>query len=164
MAKLGRKGRSRPKPVMNVTPLVDVVLVLLIIFMIVIPAMEEGLNLEMPGIFNVDPERESEFEPFILTLTGDGMLMFEGLAIQREDVEEHLRRASRREPDRKLVLRGDERARYGDVRDLYGVVQNVGFPGVQLRVNERRRDSGEEEPSAARSVIDESALARSGEN
>ena len=51
VATLGRKGRrTSPRPHMNVTPLVDVVLVLLIIFMVVIPAMEEGLDLEVPAV------------------------------------------------------------------------------------------------------------------
>ena len=46
------------RPVMNVTPLVDVVLVLLIIFMVVIPALEQGLNIEIPGITNTDDKKE----------------------------------------------------------------------------------------------------------
>ena len=58
MASLGRKSKERPKPVMNVTPLVDVVLVLLIIFMIVIPAMQQGMNIEIPTMLNTDEDRD----------------------------------------------------------------------------------------------------------
>ncbi len=50
------RSSFRPQPVMNVTPLVDVVLVLLIIFMVVIPMMEKTAPVDLPSIFNADPE------------------------------------------------------------------------------------------------------------
>jgi biopolymer transport protein ExbD len=120
---------------MNVTPLVDVVLVLLIIFMIVIPAMEEGLNLEVPGIANVDDKSDKTDDAFLLTLTRDGDILFDESRVTREDLEELLKARTRREPSRRLVLRADGRLPYADVRELYAKVQGVGFPGVSLRVN-----------------------------
>ncbi|CAG1773218.1 Biopolymer transport protein ExbD [uncultured bacterium] len=145
MASLSRKGGlGRPRPQMNVTPLVDVVLVLLIIFMIVIPALEEGLNLEVPSISNVDEQRagEEQLEPFLLSVTSDGSLYLDERRLPLEGYEEHLRAAHRREPARRLVLRGDREARYAAVRSVFANVQRVGFPGVSLRVN--RRDDGQE--------------------
>jgi biopolymer transport protein TolR len=53
-----------------------------------------------------------------------------------------LRSASRREPARKLVLRADVGVPYGKIRPLYRVVQEVGFPGVNLRVNQQRPERG----------------------
>jgi biopolymer transport protein TolR len=136
MASLSRKGsRGRPKPHMNVTPLVDVVLVLLIIFMIVIPAMEEGLELEVPAAQNPDETREEDMpEPFMLAVTRDGGVYWMERPISERELSSELTRAHAREPRRRLVLRGDRSARYGQVRRLFEQAQGVGFPGISLRV------------------------------
>ena len=130
--------RGRSRPVMNVTPLVDVVLVLLIIFMVVIPAMEQGLNVVVPGIFNVDEKAEDKAKPFMLSLTSDGKIYLEEDNVPPAALEGRLRQASRREPNRRLVLRGDNAVPYAKVRSVYRSVQEVGFPGVSLRVNHRK--------------------------
>jgi len=130
------RTKYRPAPVMNVTPLVDVVLVLLIIFMVVIPAMEKSAQVDLPSIFNVDPEAKSKTDPFTLSLTTDGSMFFEQDALAPEDFVAKLRAANEREPSRRLVLRADRKAPYGEVRKLFKACQDVGFPGVSLRVNE----------------------------
>ena len=135
MAKLGDKG-SRPKPVMNVTPLVDVVLVLLIIFMVVIPMMEQAAQVELPSITNVDAESRGNADPFTLSITRDGSLFFEDEMLPVADLQSRLRRANRREPFRRLVLRADKRVQYAHVRGLFGICQGIGFPGVSLSVSE----------------------------
>jgi biopolymer transport protein TolR len=132
--------KYRPAPVMNVTPLVDVVLVLLIIFMVVIPAMEKSAQVELPSIFNVDPEAKSKTDPFTLSLTSDGAMFLEQDQLSPETFEAKLREANEREPSRRLVLRADRTAHYGDVRKLFKACQEVGFPGVSLRVNELKGD------------------------
>jgi biopolymer transport protein ExbD/biopolymer transport protein TolR len=130
------RSKYRPAPVMNVTPLVDVVLVLLIIFMVVIPAMEKSAQVDLPSIFNVDPEAKSKTDPFTLSLTTDGTMYFEQEPLSQEQFLTTLRAAQEREPSRRLVLRADRKAHYGDVRKLFQACQEVGFPGVSLRVNE----------------------------
>jgi biopolymer transport protein ExbD len=128
----------RARPSMNVTPLVDVVLVLLIIFMVVIPAMEQAVEVQVPGIHNVDEKSESNNKPWMLSLTSQGELYLEEERIPPGQVKARLEKASRSEPNRRIVLRGDKQVAYGDVRRVYRVVQEVGFPGVSLRVNQRR--------------------------
>jgi biopolymer transport protein ExbD len=130
------RSKYRPAPVMNVTPLVDVVLVLLIIFMVVIPAMEKSAQVDLPSIFNVDPEAKSKTDPFTLSLTTDGSMFFEQEQLSEADFATTLRAANDREPSRRLVLRADRKAPYGKVRKLFKTCQDVGFPGVSLRVNE----------------------------
>ncbi len=141
MASLSRKGnRGRPKPHMNVTPLVDVVLVLLIIFMIVIPAMQESLDLEVPAVTNPDETREEEMpEPWMLAITRGGQVYFQERPVER-DLVAQLQAAHAREPRRRLVLRGDRGARYADVRELFEQAQGVGFPGISLRVAHREME------------------------
>jgi len=132
------RAAYRPKPVMNVTPLVDVVLVLLIIFMVVIPMMGQSAAVVLPSIFNVDPEAKGKTDPFTLSLTSDGTMYFEKEQLTPEHFLDTLREANRREPTRRLVLRADQAARYGDVRKLFKNCQELGFPGLSLRVNERK--------------------------
>jgi biopolymer transport protein TolR len=131
--------KHRPSPVMNVTPLVDVVLVLLIIFMVVIPAMEKSAQVELPSIFNVDSEAKSKTDPFTLSLTTDGSMFFEQEALSEGDFVKELEAAREREPQRRLVVRVDRAAKYGDARKLFKACQDIGFPGVSLRVNELKK-------------------------
>ena len=63
-----RRKAARPQPAMNVTPLVDVVLVLLIIFMVVVPAMEKSSQIGLPAIYNVDPEPKGRTDPWTLNV------------------------------------------------------------------------------------------------
>lgn len=135
MRTLARVG-NRPQPVMNVTPLVDVVLVLLIIFMVVIPMMEKNAKVDLPGIFNVDPERKGGSDPYTLSLTRDGTMFLEQERLGPDDFEAKLRAANERDKKKRLLLRADRDANYGDVRLLFSKVQNIGFPGISLRVNE----------------------------
>jgi biopolymer transport protein ExbD len=127
---------------MNVTPLVDVVLVLLIIFMLVIPAMEKYARVELPSIFNVDPDAKGKSDPFTLSVTTDGSMYFEDRKIKPELFIAALRKANQREPRRRLLLRADRAAHYGDVRQLFKSCQEVGFPGISLRVNQVKADRG----------------------
>jgi biopolymer transport protein ExbD len=134
------KGKGyRARPVMNVTPLVDVVLVLLIIFMVVIPALEQGLQIQIPGITHVD-EKKSTAEPFALSITKDGGIYFEDEQIPLDKIQARLRAAVRKEPGRRILLRGDKEAPYAQVRRLYRMAQEVGFPGVSLKVNHRQEE------------------------
>ena len=132
---------SRPRPVMNVTPLVDVVLVLLIIFMLVVPALEQAVRVELPSVANADEEARGRADPFTLAVDRRGRMYLEDAPLDPEELEAHLRRANAAEPARRLLLRADREARYGDVRRLYAICQRIGFPGVSLRVNQRGNDA-----------------------
>jgi biopolymer transport protein TolR len=129
---LSRKKKGKVKPEMNVTPLVDVVLVLLIIFMVILPATVSDLNVEMPKIENPDKERD-EPEPYVLTVDADGRLYLDDYVVERNKLADHLRAAAANDPTKKLVLVGDQRLTYGKVRDIMAIVQDVGFPGLNLR-------------------------------
>ena len=145
MASLGRKGgRARPRPHMNVTPLVDVVLVLLIIFMIVIPAMEEGLDLEVPVVTNPDEGDEGD-DPVMLAITAGGRVYVDERPVEDAALETTLHAAHRRRPRSRLLLRGDRGVSYGQVRELFARAQSVGFPGVSLRVSHQEADRREGE-------------------
>jgi biopolymer transport protein ExbD len=118
---------------MNVTPLVDVVLVLLIIFMVILPAAVSELNLELAKIENPDKNSDEENEPYVVSIDAEGKVYFDDYAVSRKDLSGHLRNAAAADPTKKLVLVGDHRLTYDEVRDVMAIVQDVGFPGVNLR-------------------------------
>jgi biopolymer transport protein TolR len=133
------RSSYRPKPAMNVTPLVDVVLVLLIIFMVVVPMMDKT-PIDLPSIFHVDAEAKGKTDPFTLSLGSDGAMFFESEPLDQQRFKDRLTQALEREPERRLILRADRSAMYGAVRKLFKTCQEIGFPGISLRVNERKID------------------------
>ena len=133
-----KRTSSRATPVMNVTPLVDVVLVLLIIFMVVIPAMQKGAQIDLPSIFHVDEESKGRADPVNLSLTRDGQIHLDTEVLAEATVEPRLREIHEAEPLRRVVLKGDRGVRYEEARTLFALCQKIGFPGVSLQVNERR--------------------------
>jgi biopolymer transport protein TolR len=128
---------KRPKPAMNVTPLVDVVLVLLIIFMIVIPAMEHNAQVELPNILHTDEEPEGGTDPVTVSLTPDGRLFLEDAEVPEAELLVQLEAIHTSAPRRRVILRADRTMDYGEVRTVFAHVRSIGFPGVSLRVGER---------------------------
>ena len=140
MSSLSRKKRESVKPEMNVTPLVDVVLVLLIIFMVILPAAVSDQKLELAKLENPDEERYGEPDPSVLSIDVDGRRSLDDYGVTRDQLGAHLRAANANDPNKKLVLRGDHRLTYDKVRDVMAIVQNVGFPGVALRATKAALD------------------------
>ena len=144
MAFASRKTKGRPRPVMNVTPLVDVVLVLLIIFMVVLPAMDEQIELELPSLVQADEAADEEPNAFTLAIDADGALYLDQVPVPANALEGTLRAAHRSNLAKKLILRGDRSLSYLAVRSIFKAAQQIGFPGVLLRVNERQGASSSE--------------------
>ncbi len=130
-------------PEINVTPLVDVVLVLLIIFMVVTPQMESGANLQLPVMSHPDKaDMETQTtEPTILSLTKDGSLYFNKLPIEEGQLTSALQSFHDQKPEDRIVLKADREAGYGKVRALFKKCQLIGFPGVSLQVIDRANQS-----------------------
>jgi len=135
-----RRARVVVEPDMNVTPLVDVVLVLLIIFMVVAPQLEQDLPVNLPGIFNVDPEVEGNLNPLKVSMAQPGQYHIDEQQFDLEGVLGYLREQSSLEPRRRLLLRADASLQYGDIRQFMSRVQAMGFPGLNFMVGERHRE------------------------
>ncbi len=133
MSSGGGSGK-KPAPVMNVTPLVDIVLVLLIIFMVVLPNQEKGAAVDVPTL-DMGEDDPEDGEPFTLSIDRDGRMFFEASELVPDRLAEQLDAAHATEIDRKIMLRVDRNTDYGTVRTLFKIAQTVGFPGVMLRVN-----------------------------
>jgi biopolymer transport protein TolR len=123
-------------PEINVTPLVDVVLVLLIIFMVVIPQLEAGAAIDPPSAHNPDRKTDVETDAITVSVTLHGEVLLDRQPIARADLVPRLRLLRARQPARPLRIKGDRRARYDVVRKVFRDCQSVGFPGVALEVGE----------------------------
>jgi biopolymer transport protein ExbD len=124
---------------MNVTPLVDVVLVLLIIFMVVAPQLDQDLPVNLPGIFNVDPEVEGNMNPFKVSVAQPNEFHVDEQQYDLEGVLQLLVTQHSAEPDRRLLLRADADLKYGSIREFMARVQQIGFPGLNFMVGEKHR-------------------------
>jgi biopolymer transport protein TolR len=131
------KRRKGVAPDINITPLVDVVLVLLIIFMVVTPQLEAGEAVELPVIGNPDPKVKSKLDPITLTYTLSGKYFLEKDQLDEPSLRERLVNEHQTHPDRRLVLKGDRSIPYGRMRELFATCKDVGFPGVSLVVGEK---------------------------
>ena len=128
---------------MNVTPLVDVVLVLLIIFMVVAPRLDQDVQVNRPGIFNPDPDTDASVEPLKVSVAKAGEYYIDEHKYDLDGAIENLSAAHAADPLRRLVLRADAKLTYGQVRDIFNRSQQVGFPGIALMVGERKAPATE---------------------
>jgi biopolymer transport protein TolR len=133
---VGGSGKG-VKAEINITPLVDVVLVLLIIFMVVTPMLQRGKDVHLPQVNKPDSENK-EGDPLILSVTSDKKIFLEQSAFDEEGLGAELRAQFAREPNRKILLKGDERLSYGDVRRVMEVARKAGAKGISLGVQERK--------------------------
>jgi biopolymer transport protein ExbD/biopolymer transport protein TolR len=139
------------RPDINVTPLVDVVLVLLIIFMVVTPALQQDVPLDLPGVFHPDPEAENAVDPIKVSMPRAGEYHLDGARYDLDGLVARLIDAHMSEPERRLVLRGDQKLRYSDVRTIMARLQRIGFPGLNFMVGERHGGNAPAaDPSAER--------------
>jgi biopolymer transport protein TolR len=143
----GGGGKQRVKPNINVTPLVDVVLVLLIIFMLVIPNMQEGVPIELFKAKNADKDEE-ESEPITVSIaktkSGEVAYYLEDAEVGRDELVGSLAALHQKDPSRVLLFRGDSRIEYGKIRDVFHECQNLGFAYVQLAVGAQKTGWQEE--------------------
>lgn len=135
--------RQQPEPDINVTPLVDVCLVLLIIFMVIAPALEHGERVELPAIFQVDKKQKAKMDPITVTAAAGGKLFYEKETVELPALKAKLAELHNAEPERRVVLKADSNLPYARVRELFATVQEQGFPGVALLVSKKGGGSDE---------------------
>ena len=130
--RLERNPGSQPMSDINMTPLIDVMLVLLVIFIITAPLMASSLKLDLP---RAEGAASSEAPAFVaLAIDAQGRVFLGEQAIQdaaaREAVMARVREAARRDPSTEVQLRADSRVPYGRVAELIGWVQQAGLTRI----------------------------------
>jgi len=117
-------GQGRPLSEINVTPFVDVMLVLLIIFMVAAPMMQQGIDVDLPET-TTQPLRVKD-EPLILTVKKDGKLFLGRQEIPQAELQAKLAAIFEGKDSKEIYLRADKEAPYGIVAKAMGAVRNAG--------------------------------------
>ena len=129
-ARAARPGGGRCREI-NVTPMVDVMLVLLIIFMVAAPLLTVGVPIELPKTAATALPSEQE-EPLTVALTADGEILVQNAAIAREELIPRLRAVAAERTSGKVFLRADGAIPYEGVMQVMGALNASGFRDIGL--------------------------------
>ena len=126
----GRRGRWKPQAEINVTPFVDVMLVLLIVFMITAPLLTVGVEVDLP---ETDAQSmAADAEPLTITVGADGEIFLQETEVTIEQLVPRLRAISGAGFDGRIFIRGHENASYGTVARVMARVSNAGYTNLGL--------------------------------
>jgi biopolymer transport protein TolR len=124
----------------NVTPLVDVMLVLLIIMMIIAPLLQKGVNVRLPTATNSADKPETQ-DQTVVGVTPDGQFWVNGVSVSDADVRSRVDDILEGKKDRILLIKADEDAPYGRVMEVMDTLRAAGIEDMGL-ITERKAQSG----------------------
>ncbi|PST19763.1 protein TolR [Rhizobium sp. JAB6] len=128
----GRRGGGRGGPIseINVTPLVDVMLVLLIIFMVAAPMMTSGVPIDLPqtqaGALN------AQTQPITISIKADGQVFLQETQINVTEIADKLKAIATTGYNERIFVRGDGKAPYGVIADVMSRIQEAGYKNIGL--------------------------------
>jgi biopolymer transport protein TolR len=129
----GRRGRARRHVVMhdiNVTPFVDVMLVLLIVFMVTAPLLTVGVPIELPE--TKGQQLQTNKDPVTISVDKAGKVFIQETEIRLDEIAPKLRAIAKSGYDEQIFIRGDKGIDYGTVMRVMGRVKSAGFTKVSL--------------------------------
>ena len=124
-------GAYRPMAEINVTPFVDVMLVLLIVFMVAAPLLTAGVQVDLPDAKAKQIQAEDN-TPIEISLTKDGKIFIGKSELPLAELSAKLAAMTEGEYDRRIYIRGDEVLPYGQVMGLLGLINAAGYTKVAL--------------------------------
>ncbi len=138
-ASLNKRGgsgrrRSRAMSEINVTPFVDVMLVLLIVFMVAAPLLTSGVPIDLPDS-EAKALTEEDNKPLEVSIEADGQLYVGETAVKEERLVILLNSMTNNDPDRRIYIRADKAMDYGAVMRVLGAINGAGFRKVALVSN-----------------------------
>ncbi len=139
---VGKLSKTALNSEINVTPLVDVCLVLLIIFMVVTPMLQKGVPVNLP--VTEEPERTPDTDKQLqISVKSDGTVYLGSVVVRKEQVESQLQDIYKHTPDREIAVKADRTAKYGAVLDVLKACRNVGFNNLGL-IAQPKKTPGQE--------------------
>jgi len=139
-AKIHKQRQASIKPgntknEINVTPLVDVVLVLLIIFMVVTPMLHRGVHVQLPETKNHEKKQDTG-EQLVVTIRGDGAVFIETDKIAEDQLVDRVKQELKK--SRPVHVRGDKNVEYGVVRKVLEKIHEAGAQNVGMGTEEQK--------------------------
>ena len=133
------RGRTRTPPMseINVTPMVDVMLVLLIVFMVTAPLLTVGVQIDLPK--TKAKILQGQDEPLAITIDAQGQVYLQDTEIDIEGLVPRLRAITDNNPDVRIFVRGDASVNYGRVMEVMGTVNAAGYKKVGLVTQQQKK-------------------------
>ena len=125
-----RNGRYMPMSEINVTPFVDVMLVLLIVFMVTAPLLTVGVPVDLPK--TQASQLSDQVEPLVVTVNAEGRLFIQETETEAGQLVPRLQAITQNKPDTRIYVRGDQAINYGRVMEVMGLINSAGFTKVAL--------------------------------
>lgn len=131
-------GRHETKSEINVTPLVDVMLVLLIIFMVVTPMLQKGKPVLLPQTDQPDKKPESDKE-LLISVQSDKMIFIDAKWYPDTEFAAKMREYGERASSKDVLIKADKQLTYGDVKKVMRMIKDGGFEKIAL-ITERKAE------------------------
>lgn len=137
MGPIKRRGRSNLVSEINVTPLVDVMLVLLIIFMVTAPMMTQGVDVELPA--TTAKPLQQQGKPIVITINKNGEIFLDRLKGNQKMLKQQLIDLAVEGTDRSILLKADQKVPYGLVASVMADIKEAGFNKLGMVTEDRDR-------------------------
>mgnify|MGYP001564193797 CR=1 FL=1 len=126
-----RKGRKHQlMSEINITPFVDVMLVLLVIFMVTAPMMISGINVKLPQ--TAAAPIAGNDEPLTISITEDGKVYLQNIIVENNDLIVKLTAITNEKRDSRILVRGDRNTNYGTIMNVVGMINEAGYSHISL--------------------------------
>jgi biopolymer transport protein TolR len=127
----GRRNNYRKMSDINVTPFVDVMLVLLIVFMVAAPLLTAGVPVDLPKS-QAKQISDEDNKPIEVSVTAEGKIFVGETEVERDRLISLLSSMTNNDPERRVFIRGDQKLAYGQVMEVIGAINKGGFRKVAL--------------------------------